>query len=147
MSCLGLVWNFFFYHSSLITQFPSLVTHHSSLKIPHPVCHYHSLFITQYFSTVCGPHTWHLVKAKLFCGPYHFLFFHFPSFTPLILSKHKPEPGFNNNNNKPKPSFNHKNKNSSNNNNSSNSNNNKTSPNLASTTITKTATKCSQSNG
>ena len=150
----GLVWIFFFffYHSSLITQFPSLITHH--LKYP-------ILFgiITQYFSTVCGPHTCHLVKAKLFCGPHHFLFSHFPSFTPVTLPKHKPELSFNhnnkninnnnnnNNNNKPEPSFNHNNKNSNNNNNnsSSNNNNNKTNPNLASTTITKTTTtKCGQ---
>ena len=38
-----------------ITQFPSLITHHSSLKIPNPfgtiipVWHHHSLVITQYF--------------------------------------------------------------------------------------------------
>ena len=107
MSCLGLVWIFFFfYHSSLITQFLSLVTYHFSLKIPHPIWHHHSFFISQYFLTVCGSHTWHLVKAKLFCGPHHFLFSHFPSFTPLTLPKHKP-----------KPSFNHNNKNSNNNNN------------------------------
>ena len=94
------------------------VTHHSSLKTPHPVWHYHSLLITHFsslniFHTICGLYTCHLVRAKLFCGPHHFLFSHFPSFTPVTLSKHKPE-----------PSFNHNNKNSNNNNNSSNNNNN-----------------------
>ena len=87
-----------------ITQFPSLITHH--LKHPTPfgtITHFSSLNI---FYTICGPHTCHLVKAKLFCGPHHFLFSHFPSFTPVTLPKHKPE-----------PSFNHNNKNNSNNNN------------------------------
>ena len=35
---------------SLIAHHSSLITHHSSLKIPHPVWHHHSLTITQYFS-------------------------------------------------------------------------------------------------
>ena len=99
-------WIIFF-----ITQYPSLITHH--LKHPTPfgtITHFSSLNI---FHTICGLYTCHLVRAKLFCGPHHFLFSHFPSFTPVTLSKHKPE-----------PSFNHNNKNSNNNNNSSNNNNN-----------------------
>ena len=70
------------------------------------------------FHTIYRPHTCHLVRAKLFCGPHHFLFSHFPSFTPVTLSKHKPEPSFNHNN---KNSNNNSNSNSS----SSNNNNNK----------------------
>ena len=66
---------------------PSLTSHHSI------------------FHTICGSHTCHLVRAKLFCGPHHFLFSHFPSFTPITLL------------NKLEPSFNHTNKNSNNNNN------------------------------
>ena len=110
------------FFSALITLHSISVTHHSSLRIPHPVWHHHSLVITQYFLTVCGLHTYHLVKAKLFCGPHHFLFSHFPTFTPVTLPKHKPE-----------PNFNHNNKNN-------NDDNNKTNLNPASTTITKTAT-------
>ena len=127
---------FGFFFSSLITPHSIFVTHYSSLKISHSVWHHHSLVITQYFSTVCEPHTCHLVRVKLFCGPHHFLFSHFPSFTPVTLPKHKPE-----------PNFNHNNKNSDNDNNSSsNNNNNKTNPNPTSTTIT-TTTKCGQSDG
>ena len=76
------------FFSALITLHSISVTHHSSLRIPHPVWHHHSLVITQYFLTVCGLHTCHLVKAKLFCGPHHFLFSHFPTFTPVTLPKH-----------------------------------------------------------
>ena len=101
------------FFSALITLHSISVTHHSSLRIPHPVWHHHSLVITQYFLTVCGLHIYHLVKAKLFCGPHHFLFSHFPTFTPVTLPKHKPE-----------PNFNHNNKNSNNNNNKHNSSNN-----------------------
>ena len=96
------LFGFFF----LVTHHSISVTHHLSLKIPHLVWHHHSLLITQYFSTVCEPHTCHLVRVKRFCGPHHFLFSHFPSFTPVTLPKHKPE-----------PIFNHNNKNSNNNNN------------------------------
>ena len=97
------LFGFFFF---LVTHHSISVTHHLSLKIAHLVWHHHSLLITQYFSTVYGPHTCHLVRVKLFCGPHHFLFSHFPSFTPITLPKHKPE-----------PIFNHNNKNSNNNNN------------------------------
>ena len=90
----------------LVTHHSISVTHHLSLKIPHLVWHHHSLLITQYFSTVCEPHTCHLVRVKRFCGTHHFLFSHFPSFTPVTLPKHKLE-----------PIFNHNNKNSNNNNN------------------------------
>ena len=64
-SCL----DFFFHNSSLLTQFPSLITHHSSLKIPHPVWHHHSLVITQSFSTICGTYSCNLVRAKLLAYP------------------------------------------------------------------------------
>ena len=99
------LFGFFFF----ITHHSSFNFHHSSLKIPHLVWHHHSLVITQYFSTVCGPYTYHLVRAMLFCGPHHFLFSHFPSFTLVTLPKHKPQPSFNhnnknnNNNNKMRP--------------------------------------------
>ena len=42
-----------------ITQFPSLITHHSSLitQIFTPVWHHHSISVTQYiFHTICGPY-------------------------------------------------------------------------------------------
>ena len=55
MNCLGPVWFTFFYHlisithhSSFITQFPSLITHHSKYQgclVPSPSFH-HSLFFT-----------------------------------------------------------------------------------------------------
>ena len=131
-----------FFFSSLITPHSISITHHSSLKTSHSVWHHHSLVIIQYFSTICGPYTCHLVRVKLFCGPHHFLFSHFPSFTPVTLPKHKPE-----------PNFNHNDKNSDNDNNSNSYNNNsKTNPNPASTTITTittttTTTKCGQSDG
>ena len=57
---------------SLITQFSSPITHHSSLKTPHPVWHHHSFIITEYFSTICGPYTCNCVAFTLF-------FFFFPS--------------------------------------------------------------------
>ena len=103
----------------LDSLFCSLNFHHSSLKIPcffGTITHFSSLNI---FHTICGPHTCYLVRAKLFCGPHHFLFSHFPSFTPVTLPKHKPEPSFNHNN---------KNNNNNNNNNSNNNNNNKMRP-------------------
>ena len=89
-----------FRHSSLITHHSSLITHHLSLithHLKHPtpfdtITHFSSLNI---FHTICGPHTCHLVKENLFCGPHHFLFSHFPSFTPVTLPKLKPEPSFN----------------------------------------------------
>ena len=43
--------------------------HNSSLKIPHPVWHHHSLVITQSFSTICGTHSCNLVRAKLLAYP------------------------------------------------------------------------------
>ena len=70
-SHLGLVWIFlFFNHSSLLTQFPSLVTHHSSLKIPQfliPTCvaHFTQLFITQFFYFFVRPTPEHNVKPRL----------------------------------------------------------------------------------
>ena len=113
----GLFGSFFlllnFHHSISVTHHSSLITHR--FKHPTPfgtITHFSSLNI---FHTICGPHTYHLVRAKLFCGPHHFLFSHFPSFTPITLPKHKPE-----------PNFNHNNKNSNNNN--SNNNNNKMRP-------------------
>ena len=72
-------------HSSLITNHPSLITHHSLLKTPHPVWHYHSLVITQYFSTVCGTHP--LTQCQLtFLS---LLLFFFPA-SPLRFSLHFP---------------------------------------------------------
>ena len=48
---------FITHHLSLSFHRSSLITHYSSLKTPHPVWHYHSFVITQYFSTICGPHS------------------------------------------------------------------------------------------
>ena len=55
-----------FHHLSLITQFLSFITHHLKYIIPFGT-------ITQYFSTVCGPHT---------CTLYSFYLFFFFSSTP-----------------------------------------------------------------
>ena len=52
-----------------ITQFPSLITHHSSLitQIFTPVWHHHSISVTQYiFHTICWPNTCHLVQIFFF---------------------------------------------------------------------------------
>ena len=89
---LGPVWIFFCHHSSLFTQFLSLITHYSSLKIPQFPNHTHLAHITQllitHFSDFCGTHSCNLVSppVKLTHGtiPHHFLFSHFPS--PLLLS-------------------------------------------------------------
>ena len=84
---------FFFYHSSLLTQFPSLINHHSSLKTPNPIGHHHSLIITQYFSIVCGTHTLTQCQltflSPLFFSPLPFLFVFLCfslRFSPVILS-------------------------------------------------------------
>ena len=75
------LFGFFF-----ITHYSSLNFRHSSLKIPHPVWHYHSLVITQYFSTVCGHHTCHLVRENCFMGPTILSFLISPP-SPLLLSQ------------------------------------------------------------
>ena len=54
---------------SLITQFLSPITHHSSLKTHHPVWHHHSFIITQYFSIICGPIPVPCVAFTLFFFP------------------------------------------------------------------------------
>ena len=51
----------FFDHSSLLTQFPSLITHHLLFKTSHPVWHYHSIFFN-----CLQAHTCHLVLFLLF---------------------------------------------------------------------------------
>ena len=71
---------------SLITQFLSPITHHSSLKTPHPVWHHHSLVITQYFSTICGPHTCTL------CSFYFLFFFLQPPVPKLTEPSEKKNP-------------------------------------------------------
>ena len=72
---LGLVWFkkmvthhsvFVTHHSSLSFHHSSLITHYSSLKTPHSVWHYHSFVITQYFSTICGPHSCTCAAFTLF---------------------------------------------------------------------------------
>ena len=83
---LGFVWIIFFHHSISVIHHSSLITHHSKYPTPFgTITHFSSLNI---FHTICGPHTCYLVRAKLFCGPHHFLFSHFPSFTPVTLPKH-----------------------------------------------------------
>ena len=65
-----------------ITQFPSLITHH--FKILHMFGTITQLPSLNIFHTICGPHTYHLVRAKLFCYlqkffiPISLLFSHFP---------------------------------------------------------------------
>ena len=80
--CLGLVWFTFFHHSSLITQFPSLITHHSPLiTLKYQGClvpslsFHHSLFFTLFG----GPTP---VTVQLF-------FFFFPSTQQLKPSEKK----------------------------------------------------------
>ena len=64
-------WSLITQFSSPITHHSVFITHHSSLKTPHPVWHHHSFVITQYFSTICGPHTCTLCS-------FYFIYF-FPS--------------------------------------------------------------------
>ena len=80
---------------SLITQFLSPITHHSSLKTPHPVWHHHSFIITQYFSTICGPYTCTCAAFTLF------FFFFFPS-TPTTQTHRTSEKKKKKNKNKKK---------------------------------------------
>ena len=93
--CLGVVWLFENNHSSLFTQFSSLVTHHSSLKIPqfsipHPFGTYFSASHYSIFFTLCGTHTWALGQRLPTSPSFPTIFFtsHFP-FTPsaLLLSQ------------------------------------------------------------
>ena len=65
-------WSLITQFSSPITHHSVFITHHSSLKTPHPVWHHHSFVITQYFSTICGPHTCTLCS-------FYFSFLFFPS--------------------------------------------------------------------
>ena len=63
---LGPVW-IFFNHSSLLTQFSSLITHHSSLKIPqlptpYPFRHCFQFSSLKYFNLFVGPITDHQVR-------------------------------------------------------------------------------------
>ena len=88
---LGPVW-IFFYQSSLLTQFLSLVTH--QLKYPNSL---HSTrlapsLITQIFQLFVDPIL--VTRAKLLAyPPIFFSFLIFPSpFSPVTLLKHKPEP-------------------------------------------------------
>ena len=65
-----------FWKQSLLTQFSSLITHHSSLKIPNfltsHIWHIFSVLITQLFLLFCGTHT--LTQRRLF-SPFFFFFF------------------------------------------------------------------------
>ena len=71
----------------LVTQFSSLITHHSSLKNTMFVWHHHSLPITQYFSHYLWARF--LSLAEIFFSPLFFLlslffssfFFHFSFFS------------------------------------------------------------------
>ena len=98
--CLGVVWFFENNHSSLFTQFSSLVTHHSSLKIPQfsipPVWHiFFSFSLLKFFYSLWDPYlsTWS-ETTHLTLIPHHFLHFSFPlhPFSNVTLPKHKPEP-------------------------------------------------------
>ena len=93
--CLGVVWFFENNHSSLFTQFSSLVTHYLSLKIPqfsipHPFGTYFSASHYSIFFTLCGTHTWALGQRLPTSPSFPTIFFtsHFP-FTPsaLLLSQ------------------------------------------------------------
>ena len=93
--CLGSIWFFENNYSSLLIQFSSLDTHHSSHKIPqfpipHPFGTYFSVSHHSIFSTFCGTHTWALGQRLPASPSFPTIFFtsHFP-FTPsaLLLSQ------------------------------------------------------------
>ena len=101
------MFGFFFsitHHSSLNFRHSSLNFCHSSLityHLKHPtlfgiITHLSSLNI---FYTVCGPHTCHLVRAKLFCyprNPFPTIFSFLISPSPLLLSQNtNPNPSSN----------------------------------------------------
>ena len=91
---------FFFFSISLITQFSSLVTHYSSLKIPQfsiptRLAHFTQLLITQFFYFFVGPKPEHNVRPQLayprnILGPkepFHFIFPLQPIYSPKTLNK------------------------------------------------------------
>ena len=57
-----------FHHSSLITHHSYLITHHSSLIFSHSFGNITFIFITQFYHTIHGSHT---------CQPVQFFFFFF----------------------------------------------------------------------
>ena len=59
-------WSLITQFSLPITHHSVFITHHSSFKTPHFVWHHHSFVITQYFSTICGPHTCTLCNFYIF---------------------------------------------------------------------------------
>ena len=61
-------------HSISVTQFSSLITHHSSLIFSHSFGNITFIFITQFFHTIHGSHTCQSVQ----CFFFSFLFFSFP---------------------------------------------------------------------
>ena len=64
-----------FGQQNLVTQFPSLITHHSSLNFT-SVCLHHSVSITHYFSHYLeGPR---LSRCSFFFSTSSFFFFFFP---------------------------------------------------------------------
>ena len=96
----GYLVYFYFYHSSLLIQFSSLITHHSSLKIPQfPIltrlAHFTQLLITQFFYFFVGPKPEHNVRPQLayprnILGPkesFHFIFPLQPIYSPKTLNK------------------------------------------------------------
>ena len=81
---------FGFFFLSLITPHSISVTHHLSLKTPHPVWHHYSLVITQYFSTVCE-FTWCSFYSLFFLQPPT----QYPNSTnPVKKKKKKPQKPF-----------------------------------------------------
>ena len=97
---LGAVWFLKFYHSSLLTQFSSFITYHSSLKIPqfpmpHPFGTYFQLLITQFFLLLVRPMAdsslkeFCLVTHRTFKTPPFFFTSHFPSpLQPCFFTSH-----------------------------------------------------------
>ena len=96
----GYLVYFYFYHSSLLIQFLSLITHHSSLKIPQfPIltrlAHFTQLLITQFFYFFVGTIPEHNVRPRLayphnILGPkepFHFIFPLQPIYSPKTLNK------------------------------------------------------------
>ena len=77
----------YFYYSSLLIKFSSLITHHSLLKIPQfpiPIglTHFTQLFITQFFYFFVGPTPEHNFKPRL---AYLRNIYSFQPFSPRIF--------------------------------------------------------------
>ena len=72
---LGPVWTRKFHHSIFVTQFPSLITHNSSLitQFFTLIWHHHFIFITQYFSHYLWvPHLLHCQSTSVLLLAEHF---------------------------------------------------------------------------